>query len=126
MNNSKIISVWRENRIAGRGYDIFSNTIDLSNVAIQHIHETTYILHQNYPNPLNPNTNIHYEVPEASYIKICVYDITGHLMEVLVDRYHLPGAYNVNWDASKYSSGIYIYRLQYGDKFVSKKMILMK
>jgi|GEM_PF-1062282 len=106
--------------------DKISNTGEILVGIEEADHPMQFTLHQNYPNPFNPNTTIQYEVPEASDIKISVYDITGHLKGVLVDEYHQAGAYNVKWNASKYSSGIYIYRLDYNGHHVSKKMLLIK
>ncbi|MCF7833262.1 MAG: T9SS type A sorting domain-containing protein [Candidatus Marinimicrobia bacterium] len=84
------------------------------------------ILKQNYPNPFNPSTTISYEIREDSYAKLDVYSITGQLVETLADGYHQAGAYSINWNAGNYSSGIYIYRLEYGEKHISRKMVLLK
>ncbi|MCK4813051.1 MAG: T9SS type A sorting domain-containing protein, partial [Candidatus Marinimicrobia bacterium] len=85
-----------------------------------------YILNQNYPNPFNPSTTISYEIKEDSHAKLDVYNITGQLVETLADEYHQAGAYKVKWNASNLSSGIYIYCLEYGDKHISRKMLLIK
>ena len=81
---------------------------------------------QNYPNPFNPITTIGYDVYNNSDVRLDVYNVSGQLVETLVNEYHQAGAYNVKWNASKYSSGIYIYRLEYGDKHISRKMLLIK
>ena len=85
-----------------------------------------YSLTQNYPNPFNPSTKIAYAIPEASDVKLSIYDISGHLVETLVDGYHMPGAYTATWNASQYSSGIYIYRLENSYTTISRKMVLIK
>ncbi|MEA3391644.1 MAG: T9SS type A sorting domain-containing protein [Candidatus Marinimicrobia bacterium] len=87
---------------------------------------SSFTLSQNYPNPFNPITTIEYTTLKDHDVKLSIYDINGYLVEVLVDEYHLVGVYNVKWDASKYSSGIYIYRLEYGNHQISRKMVLMK
>ncbi|MDZ7796033.1 MAG: T9SS type A sorting domain-containing protein [Candidatus Marinimicrobia bacterium] len=87
---------------------------------------TQFTLSQNFPNPFNPTTNIGYDIRENSNVKLSIYDISGHLVETLVNEYHQAGAYEVKWNASKYSSGIYIYRLQIGDQHISRKMLLIK
>ncbi|KAB2845625.1 MAG: ammonia-forming cytochrome c nitrite reductase subunit c552 [Melioribacteraceae bacterium] len=85
-----------------------------------------YSLSQNYPNPFNPSTTIRFAVPEAGNVKVSVYDILGKEVEVLVNKDMNAGTFNVTWDASKYSSGIYFYKLQ-SSNFVSvKKMVLIK
>ena len=83
-------------------------------------------LDQNYPNPFNPTTTIGFDVYENSYVKLDIYNISGQKVETLVDGYHQAGHYKIKWDASKYSSGIYIYRLEYLDKHISRKMLLIK
>ena len=69
---------------------------------------------------------ISYEIRENSYAKLDVYNIAGQLVETLADGYHQAGAYKVRWNAGNLSSGIYIYRLEYLDKHISRKMLLIK
>jgi hypothetical protein len=86
----------------------------------------TYALTQNYPNPFNPATQINFSVPQASMVKITVYDIVGREVEVLVSEFLEAGNYRTNWNAASYSSGIYFYRMETGSFAQVKKMILMK
>ncbi len=83
-------------------------------------------LAQNYPNPFNPSTKIRFSVPNTSKVKLVVYNILGQKIITLIDEIKSPGTYEVNWDATGLSSGIYIYRLESGSKIISKKMLLMK
>jgi hypothetical protein len=83
-------------------------------------------LMQNYPNPFNPSTTIEYSIPENSVVTLKVYDVVGKEVAVLIDKYQTQGSYIVNWNASKLSSGIYIYRLSAGNYTDSKKMVLSK
>lgn len=85
-----------------------------------------YSLQQNYPNPLNPTTTIEFAITESQNIKLQVFDVTGRLVETLVDEYKAIGKWDVTWNADNYNSGIYIYRLQFGEKQISKKMLLLK
>jgi hypothetical protein len=86
----------------------------------------TYSLSQNYPNPFNPVTKISYQLPFAGYTKISVYNIMGKEVARLVDGIQKAGYYDVNFNGSDLSSGVYFYRI-FTDKFVStKKMILVK
>jgi hypothetical protein len=95
---------------------------------------TSFQLMQNYPNPFNPTTTISYQIPVAGYVSLKVYDILGRAISTLVNGELEAGYHEVNFDASKLSSGIYFYRLQAGDpslrsgqSFVDmKKMMLIK
>jgi hypothetical protein len=86
-----------------------------------------YQLYQNYPNPFNPTTTIEYELQNKSYAVLTIYDILGKKIEDLVNAVMEPGRYNVKFDASKYSSGIYFYSLSADNTFIdTKKMIILK
>jgi photosystem II stability/assembly factor-like uncharacterized protein len=85
-----------------------------------------FFLSQNYPNPFNPNTNIRYELPKNSFVKIVVFDLLGREIKTLVNEKQSPGTYNVSFDASTYPSGVYFYRLSTDDFSETKKMILLK
>lgn len=83
-------------------------------------------LEQNYPNPFNPSTKISWQSPVGSWQTLKVFDILGNEVATLVDEYKEAGRYEVEFDASNLSSGVYIYRLQ-ADKFVNtRKMILLR
>ncbi len=83
-------------------------------------------LRQNYPNPFNPSTIISFEVPEASHVKITVYDILGNEVAALVNGVKQPGSYSVQFDAFNLSSGIYFYKMQANGYINSKKMLILK
>ena len=83
-------------------------------------------LKQNYPNPFNPITVIHYQLSTDSHVELAVYDISGKKIRTLVDNYQSAGYHRVNWDASAYPSGIYVYRLKAGIFSDTRKMILIK
>ena len=90
-----------------------------------------FALHQNYPNPFNPVTNIVYDIPEASEVRITIYNITGQSVRTLAQGQHEPGRYRIQWNATNdygnpLSSGMYIYRIRAGDFISVKKLILMK
>ncbi len=87
---------------------------------------TIYDLKQNYPNPFNPSTTIRYLMPEQARVVIKVYDILGREVVELVNKEQIAGTYEVMFEASNYSSGIYFYRLQAGSFVETKKMVLMK
>ena len=86
----------------------------------------TYALEQNYPNPFNPVTTINYQIPKSGMVTLKVYDIIGAEVATLVNEEKTVGRYEVNFDASKFASGVYIYQLQVNDFINMKKMILLK
>jgi hypothetical protein len=85
-----------------------------------------YILYQNYPNPFNPSTNISYVLPEASQVQLKIYDTLGKEAATLVDEQQAAGYHEAEYDASRLSSGIYIYTLKAGVYSKSMKMTLLK
>ena len=87
---------------------------------------TNFVLNQNYPNPFNPTTTISYSVPKTSLVTIKVYDILGREVAVLVNEEKAGGNYEIKFNASNLSSGVYMYRFQAGTFIQSKKMLLLK
>ncbi|BDQ02636.1 LamG-like jellyroll fold domain-containing protein [Ignavibacterium sp.] len=85
-----------------------------------------FSLEQNYPNPFNPSTKISWQLPVSSHQTLKVYDVLGKEVATLVDEYRDSGKYEVEFDASKLSSGIYFYKLNAGSFSETKKMILIK
>ncbi len=84
-------------------------------------------LEQNYPNPFNPTTSIAFNISKKRFVQLIVYDILGKKTAKLVNEDLKPGAYEVNFDGSLYSSGTYFYQLIVDGKVIdSKKMILNK
>ena len=111
----------------------FQFTLDLS--ATLGIDESTipdvFALHNNYPNPFNPVTNITYDIPEVADVKLEIYNVMGQKVRTLATGSHEPGRYRVLWNATNdlgqgLSSGMYIYRIQAGDFVSVKKLVLMK
>ena len=87
---------------------------------------TAFSLSQNYPNPFNPATNIEFAVPKSTFVKLVVFDVSGRELETLVSQNMTAGIYKAEWDASKYSSGIYFYRLEAEGFLKTSKMMLLK
>ncbi len=85
-----------------------------------------YSLSQNYPNPFNPTTNIEFRIADFGFVSLKVYDILGREVATLVNEEKPAGSYNVSFDASSLSSGVYFYRLNSGSFISTKKMILLK
>lgn len=87
---------------------------------------TGFTLAENYPNPFNASTIIHYGLPVTSNVTIEIYDILGRRVKTLVNEEQQAGYHQVTWDASELSSGLYFYRIQAGDYAETKKMLLLK
>ena len=87
---------------------------------------TSFSLEQNYPNPFNPDTKIKYSVPQTSMVKIIIYDVLGNEIETLVNQEKSTGDYEVEFDGSKLSSGVYFYQLRVGNFIETKKMVLLR
>ncbi len=87
---------------------------------------THYKLEQNFPNPFNPETSIRYNISKTSLVTLKVYDILGRQVQTLVNGMQTPGQYTVNFNAKKFASGVYLYRLQAGNFIETKKLMLLK
>ena len=85
-----------------------------------------YSLSNNYPNPFNPATKIEFALPEPGLTKLIIYDLLGKEIARLIDRQMEAGSHRITWNASKYASGIYFYRLTTGKYSETKKMLLLK
>jgi len=97
-----------------------------TSVELESFYADAFSLEQNYPNPFNPSTTISWQSPLSSHHTLKVYDLLGREIATLVDEYKPAGSYEVEFDASQISSGIYFYTLQAGEFTSTKKLILMK
>ncbi|MBZ0198384.1 MAG: hypothetical protein K8H86_00835, partial [Ignavibacteriaceae bacterium] len=80
-----------------------------------------YSLYQNYPNPFNPSTTIKFALPFESKVRVIIYSITGELVEELVNTVHAAGVYDVQFNAGRHASGVYIYSIDAQSVDGSKK-----
>jgi hypothetical protein len=87
---------------------------------------TEYKLEQNYPNPFNPTTTITYQIKEKGFTTLKIYDLLGKLVTTLVNEEKENGKYSVEFNASKLSSGVYIYEMRSGNFLATKKFIMLK
>jgi hypothetical protein len=83
-------------------------------------------LFQNYPNPFNPSTNIGFRIADRGFVSLKVYDVTGREMATLVAENLMPGDYEYRWDARRFASGIYFYKIKAGSFSKTRKMVVMK
>ena len=85
-----------------------------------------FSLSQNYPNPFNPITKIKFQIPNSSKVKLIIYDILGREEAILVNEKLNPGAYEVEFEGSNFSSGVYYYALTANEYKETKKLVLLK
>jgi len=85
-----------------------------------------FILNQNYPNPFNPTTTIKYQIPEMSFVTLKIFDVLGRELTTLINQEKTIGSYEVEFDGSALTSGVYFYQLKAGDFISTKKMILLR
>jgi hypothetical protein len=85
-----------------------------------------FSLSQNYPNPFNPTTTIKYAIQKRTFVELKVYDVIGREVEVLVNEAQESGYYEIEFNASKLSSGIYFYQIKTERYVETKKMLLVK
>ncbi len=83
-------------------------------------------LYQNYPNPFNPVTDIKYDVPKESFVKMTIYDLLGREVDVIINETKKAGRYTAKWNPENLPSGIYIYNMTAGDFEKTMKMVLLK
>jgi len=83
-------------------------------------------LSQNYPNPFNPSTTLSFAISHSSLVSLKVFDVLGKEIAILVNENKPAGNYEVNFDASKLSTGVYFYQLRAGTNVETKRMILIK
>jgi hypothetical protein len=114
-------------------YRLFKFDINVDNIVSVNNYddEKKYeILSQNFPNPFNPITTIKYSIPgnveKLHATSLRVYDVLGREVAVLVNQKKTAGRYEINFDGSKFPSGVYFYKLNAGQYSDSKKMILVK
>jgi hypothetical protein len=87
---------------------------------------TEFNLSQNYPNPFNPSTKIEFSIPEASDVRLEVFNMLGQKVQTLKNERMAAGYYSVVFEAGGLSSGVYVYQLRMGNAILTKRMLLLK
>jgi len=109
--------------------DIFGDATHKSTTGVKksdNLVPMKYSLEQNYPNPFNPSTVIKYSIPKAQVVTLKIFNVLGQEVATLINKQQIAGNYEVSFNASKLSSGVYIYQLNAGSFSYSKKMMLLK
>ena len=101
-------------------------SFEYSDVVEVEVVPNQYELSQNYPNPFNPSTTIRFSLPQASQIKINIYNMIGEQVATIADGMYEAGYHKVTFNASNLPSGAYIYRIESSDFVQVKKMILLR
>jgi thiol-disulfide isomerase/thioredoxin len=114
-STKEILNSGRPANITVTGAPVYSNEVP-----------GTYSLLQNYPNPFNPSTYIAFTIPKEENVTLKVYDILGNEVKTLVDGRQIAGTYNIYFDGSDLSSGVYFYKLTAGSFTDTRKMSLVK
>ncbi|MBU2493991.1 MAG: T9SS type A sorting domain-containing protein [Bacteroidetes bacterium] len=121
---------WRARARDSEGYKEYSEIGNFILTQVTGVEDNVlnnrFNLEQNYPNPFNPSTTIRFVVPEASNVKLRVFNTLGEQVAELFSGFRNAGTYSINWNAENISSGVYIYRLEVGSTVISKKMTLLK
>ncbi|MBI2427322.1 MAG: T9SS type A sorting domain-containing protein [Ignavibacteriales bacterium] len=86
----------------------------------------SFELNQNFPNPFNPETTIQYSVPTSSHVVVSVYDVLGNRVATLVDKQQPAQTYTIQFDGSRFSSGVYLYKLTVNGMSLTRRMMLIK
>jgi hypothetical protein len=121
-----------QNPVGGKSYYRlkqidFDGSFEYSNIVeVDFSLPIEFSLEQNYPNPFNPSTSIQYTISSKQNVQLLVYNVLGKEVAILVNEEKPAGNYEVNFDASKLSSGVYFYQLQAGSFVETKKMILIR
>nr|HMS35287.1 SBBP repeat-containing protein [Ignavibacteria bacterium] len=102
----------------------YSQGVGITNISTEI--PDNYNLYQNYPNPFNPKTIISYEIPVHSKVTLKVYDISGKVINTLVNENQSAGMYEADFDGSNLASGVYYYKITAGNFNQTKRMILLK
>mgnify|MGYP001347035761 FL=1 len=114
--------VFENDMIIGDGFATFN----LENTVDDVIVPTESSLSNAYPNPFNPATSLDYGLSVDGNVSITVYDISGQVVEVLVDDYKYAGEYSLTWNAQNYSSGIYFIGMEANGIYFTQKLMLVK
>lgn len=120
---------WRVRAGNESGYSDWSKSLRFTtqmSTSLEDEQPRKFSLHQNYPNPFNPSTVVRYQIPKSSSVQLAVFNMLGERIATLVNRQQPAGSYEASFDASKLSSGIYIYRIRAGNFSEIKKMMLIK
>jgi hypothetical protein len=133
---NKVLFTWTNRESSESNFDIYGKIYSLDEVTDINSQNKNlpekFSLSQNYPNPFNPVTTINYEIPNVGQdavltsVKLTIYNLLGEEVATIVNEQKPPGRYQVKFDGSNLSSGLYIYRIETDNFTFSRKMLLLK
>ncbi|GAB5518540.1 MAG: hypothetical protein RhofKO_07910 [Rhodothermales bacterium] len=114
--------------ITGEVEDLLLEVAETINVANESSNEAplTFQLHGNYPNPFNPTTTLHFDLPETAHVRIQVFNVLGQVVRTVVDEQRPAGQHAVRFDATDLPSGTYLYRMDASTFSQVRQMVLLK
>ena len=123
-----VYHTYDENGVPGQ-YSVYPEfdpiNVSLANLTGANL-PSSFALKQNYPNPFNPTTEIAFDLPKASNVRLAIFNVLGQEVETLIDGQREAGSHIVTWDANNYSSGVYFYRISTDNQIETRKMMLLK
>ncbi len=122
IDGSKVSTVVKD----GSSFVLENSSVNVLKVSSENVVPNEYSLEQNYPNPFNPTTTIKFSLPEASNVKLTIYNAIGQKVAEIVNSTMDAGSYSFNWDATNVASGLYFYELNTNNFSSVKKMMLLK
>jgi hypothetical protein len=111
---------YRLKQIDYNGSYTYSQIVEVNSVP------SDFSLMQNYPNPFNPTTNISFTIGKSSFVTLKIYNVLGKEVAALLKESKNPGSYKILFDGTNLPSGVYIYTLDAGNFYASKKLLLLK
>ncbi len=122
--SESVTKIWRSNTWLNLWKEQYKYTLitDVNDI----LSISDYHLSNAFPNPFNPTTRIQFQIPNESFVSLVIFDALGREVDKIINEQMAGGTYEVNWNASNFSSGVYFYQLRAGDFIQTKKMILMK
>ncbi|MCX8009753.1 MAG: T9SS type A sorting domain-containing protein, partial [Ignavibacteria bacterium] len=114
-------------KIIKSGDELYLDNEQINLLGVQFINMPfEFALYQNYPNPFNPNTKIKFQIPNKEKVKLTLFNVLGEVVAELVNGELEAGFHEIDFIANKYSSGLYIYKLETSSHSAVKKMMLLK
>lgn len=123
---SNLNSVTKLKQLSDAAWNLYNNNWVIGIKQASIVVPDKYELYQNYPNPFNPVTRIKFKIRNNDFVKLSIFDLLGKEISTLVNEKLIAGEYEINFDGSFLSSGIYYYRINAGRYSEVKKMVLLK